>query len=99
MDHEENITFESSTSPIEQVFTGNPLKNGFSSLSVTIIIRTVIGVVILVVNNAVLNCISKWTQLKRATRILFLNLAASDIFFLAQLHCSPFSESFHKLDG
>ena len=74
-DQEENVTSESSTSLIQEVPSFD------SSLTVNMIIRAVVAVIILVLNVAVIHCINKWTRLKRATRNMFLNLAASDILF------------------
>ena len=78
---EQTPTFDTSTTLIEETSTTVQQRNEYSSLSVIISIRFVVGVVIIILNIAVICCVKKWTRLKRATRILFLNLAASDILF------------------
>ena len=59
-----------------------PSKNeNVSSLPVVNLIHGIVGVVILLVNIGLINCIGKWTRLKMATKMLFVNLATSDILF------------------
>ena len=78
---EESVTFDLFTPLIEETFTPLPAQNENLSLSVTTPIRFLVGVMIILLNAAVIYCTNKWTRLKRTTRTLFLNLAASDILF------------------
>ena len=75
---EEDFSFESSTL-MEKELTLSPLKRTFTNFHITNVIRSVAGFVILILNIAVIYCTIKWTGLKKGTRIMFLNLSASDV--------------------
>ena len=78
---EESVTFDLFTPSTEVTFTPEPNQNENSTFSVSILIRFVVGVIITLLNVAVIHCTRKWKRIKRTTRMLFLNLAASDILF------------------
>ena len=89
MDTAESVSYESSTFSLENtsIFVANtsmiPAERGSvsSSLHTFSLIQGVLGIVILVLNIGVVYCIKRWTGLKLVTRVLLINLGASDIMY------------------